>query len=198
MTCNSRRAVLSITACLTVAISTVTFARKDNDDAKAEKERRPALALRIDRRVGIAPMRVMLTADLIGGADDYQDFYCPAIEWDWGDGTRSAKSFDCEPYERHISKIVRHFSVEHRFDEGDYCVTFRLKSDEKQLASADARLTVSWCTNGGFSHESATAPAAAHEFLGHDSAGTPRAGAGLVLLTKRTRGPPLHVSANGL
>jgi hypothetical protein len=143
MICNSQRAVLSITACLTMAASTAAFAQKDNDDARTAKARRPALALRIDRSVGIAPMRVTLTADLIGGADDYQDFYCPTIEWDWGDGTRSAKSFDCEPYEPHISKIVRHFSVEHRFDEGEYFVTFRLKSEEKQLASADARLTVS-------------------------------------------------------
>jgi hypothetical protein len=91
----------------------------------------------------MAPMRAILTADLIGGADDYQDFYCPAIEWDWGDGTQSEALFDCQPYQPHVSKIVRHFSVEHLFDEGEYRVTFRLKSDEKLLASADAKLLVS-------------------------------------------------------
>jgi hypothetical protein len=143
MMCNSQRAVLSITACLTMAVaSTAAFSRKDNDDTKTEKARRPTLVLKMDRSVGIAPMRVTLTADLIGGADDYQDFYCPAIEWDWGDGTQSESSFDCQPYQPRISKIVRHFSVEHHFEEGEYCVTFRLKSDEKQLASADAKLLV--------------------------------------------------------
>ena len=143
MMCNPQRAVLSIMACLTMAVSTAAFSRKDNGDTKAEKARRPTLVLRMDRSVGIAPMRVKLTADLIGGADDYQDFYCPAIEWDWGDGTQSESSFDCQPYQPHISKIVRHFSVEHHFEEGEYYVTFRLKSDEKQLASADAKLVVS-------------------------------------------------------
>jgi hypothetical protein len=109
--CNLQRAVLSITACLTMAVSTAALSRKDNDDTKVEKARRPTLVLRMDRSVGIAPMRVKLTADLVGGADDYQDFYCPAIEWDWGDGTQSKSSFDCQPYQRHVSKIVRHFSV---------------------------------------------------------------------------------------
>jgi hypothetical protein len=143
MMCNSPRALLAITACLTMAVSAAAFSRKDNDNTKVEKARRPALVLRMDRSVGIAPMRVKLTADLVGGADDYQDFYCPAIEWDWGDGTQSKSSFDCQPYQPRVSKIVRHFSVEHHFEEGEYCVTFRLKSDEKQLASADAKLLVS-------------------------------------------------------
>ena len=143
MICGAQRVVLSITACLTMAASSAGFAKKDNDDTRAEKARRPTLVLRVDRSVGIAPMRVTLTADLVGGADDYQDFYCPAIEWDWSDGTKTDTSFDCQPYQPHISRIVRHFSVEHLFEEGEYSVTFRLKRDEKELASAAANLLVS-------------------------------------------------------
>ena len=90
----------------------------------------------------MAPVRVTLTADLVGGADDYQDFYCPAIEWDWGDGTQSESSFDCRPYQAGISRIVRHFAVEHLFREGAFHVTFRLMRDEKELASAEATLLV--------------------------------------------------------
>ena len=70
MMCNAQGAVLSITACLTMAVSTAAFTRKDNDDTRAEKARRPTLVLRMDRRVGMAPLRVTLTADLIGGAAD--------------------------------------------------------------------------------------------------------------------------------
>jgi hypothetical protein len=143
MTRNAQRMVLSITACLTMAASTAALSGHDNnEDTRAEKARRPAVVLRVDQNVGMAPMRVTLTADLIGGADDYQAFYCPAIEWDWGDGTESAASFDCQPYQPHISKIVRHFSVAHVFEEGEYHVTFRLKRNEKELASTDAKLLV--------------------------------------------------------
>src|SRR5580704_6686038 len=132
MRCHAQRIVLSVTICLTVAASSAVFAGKD-DDTGAEKSRRPTLVLRVDQSVGMAPMRVTLTADLIGGADDYQAFYCPAIEWDWGDGTESDASFDCQPYQPHVSKIVRHFSVAHVFEEGEYHVTFRLKRDEREL-----------------------------------------------------------------
>src|SRR5207244_9299184 len=56
---------------------------------------------------------------------------CPAIEWDWGDGTQSESSFDCRPYQAGISRIVRHFAVEHLFREGAFHVTFRLMRDER-------------------------------------------------------------------
>src|ERR1700686_3188300 len=139
MRCHAQRIALSVTICLTVAASSAVFPRKD-DAPGAEKSRGPTLVLRVDQSVGMAPMRVTLTADLIGGADDYQAFYCPAIEWDWSDGTHSDSSFDCQPFQPHISRIVRHFSVEHLFEEGEYSVTFRLKRDEKELASAAAKL----------------------------------------------------------
>jgi hypothetical protein len=142
MTRHTQRTVLLVAACLIMAASTVAFAKKGNDEIKTEKARRPTVALRVDQTVGMAPMRVRLTADLVGGADDYQPFYCPAVEWDWGDGTESDASFDCQPYQPHISQIVRHFSVEHVFEEGEYGVTFRLKRDEKELASVDVDLLV--------------------------------------------------------
>jgi hypothetical protein len=138
MMCHAPRTLLTVTACLTIAASTVALARKDDD----KKAKRPTLLLRLDRTVGMAPLRVTLTVDLIGGADDYEDFYCPAIEWDWGDGTQSNSSFDCQPYQPNITRIVRHFSVVHLFEEGAYRVKFRLKRDEKELASADTNLHV--------------------------------------------------------
>jgi len=143
MMLDARRALLSLTACLTLAAaSTAVLAEPGRDDTGAEKVRRPVVVLKVDQNVGMAPMRVALTANLVGGADDYQDFYCPTVEWDWSDGTHSVASFDCQPYQPHLSKIVRHFSTEHLFDEGQYRVTFRLKRDERELASADAMLLV--------------------------------------------------------
>ena len=49
--------------------------------------------------VAVAPARVVLTAELRGGSDDFEEFYCPGIQWDWDDGTKSESSSDCEPFE---------------------------------------------------------------------------------------------------
>ena len=55
-----------------------------NDDAK-----RPKLSLKAQPVVAMSPARVVLTAELAGGANDFEDFYCATTEWDWGDGTHS-------------------------------------------------------------------------------------------------------------
>jgi hypothetical protein len=81
---------------------------------------------------------VALTADLVGGVDDDEEFYCPTLEWDWDDETESESSFDCRPYRSGVSAIVRHFAVEHVFEEaGEYRVPFRLTRHDTELASAD-------------------------------------------------------------
>ena len=65
--------------------------------------------------VSVSPARVVLTAEIVGGANDFEEFYCPTIEWDWGDGTQSESSSDCAPYEAGKSEIKRRFTVEHLF-----------------------------------------------------------------------------------
>ena len=72
-----------------------------------------------------------------GGADDYEDFYCASVEWDWDDDTRSESTPDCEPYEPGKSRIRRRFSTRHRFDYGGrYEVRFRLKKRDDAVAAA--------------------------------------------------------------
>jgi hypothetical protein len=142
MTTQARRVVAALALCLTAAASASALARGDGDDEKVARARRPKLVLTLDLAVGMAPARVMLRADLIGGADDYQDFYCPSIEWNWGDGTKSESTFDCLPYHPGVSEIVRHFAVAHVFQEGQYRVTFRLKRNDKELASARANVSI--------------------------------------------------------
>jgi hypothetical protein len=68
---------------------------KDKDSG--EKEKRPKLSLTARPPIAMSPARVSLTAELAGGPDDLEDFYCPTIEWDWGDGTSSETSSDCDP-----------------------------------------------------------------------------------------------------
>ena len=72
--------------------------QKDDKNANKDQER-PKLTLKAQPMMAIAPARVVFTAELNGGANDVQDYYCPTVEWDWGDETRSETTADCEPYQ---------------------------------------------------------------------------------------------------
>ena len=108
-----------------------------------EQDRRPRLTLRAQPPVGIAPARVVFTAELVGGANDFEEFYCPTVIWEWGDDTQSESTLDCEPYEPGKSEIRRRFTVEHQFRRaGGYKVFFRLKKRDKPVAAASANVQV--------------------------------------------------------
>jgi hypothetical protein len=85
---------------------------------------------------------VVLTAELIGGANDFEEFYCPTVEWDWGDGTQSESTSDCEPYEAGKSEIKRRFTISHVFRAGMYKVSLRLKRRDKAITSATVSIQV--------------------------------------------------------
>src|SRR5215470_17019895 len=86
--------------------------------ASAQKDTKPSLKLTARPPIGMSPARVVLTADLNGGPNDSEDFYCPTIEWDWGDGTKSESMSDCDPYEPGKSEIRRRFTTDHVFRAG--------------------------------------------------------------------------------
>ena len=105
--------------------------------AQDDGEGRPELTLRASPRVGFAPADVLFVAELRGGADDWEEFYCASIEWDWDDDTRSESTPDCDPYEAGTSRIRRRFSMRHRFEYGGrYEVRFRLLNRDDPVASA--------------------------------------------------------------
>src|SRR5258708_12797413 len=82
---------------------------------KKDKDKRPKTSVKASPAMGVSPARVVASADLNGGANDYEEFYCPSIEWDWGDDTRSTTSADCEPYEAGKSEIRRRFTADHAY-----------------------------------------------------------------------------------
>ena len=92
MVMNRSRSALWVAAVVCVlALSTgQTVAQRDDD-------KKPSLSLRANPPVGFTPLRVRVTVDVRGGADDAADFYCPALEWDWGDDLMSESSEDCDP-----------------------------------------------------------------------------------------------------
>jgi hypothetical protein len=140
------RAFLRIgAAALAVALwaSPVARAQKDKDSKDAKDDnKKPKLTLKAQPVISMAPAKVTLRAELAGGSNDYEDFYCPTIEWDWDDGTTSESTSDCEPYEAGKSEIKRRFSVEHTFRAGYYHVAFRIKRRDKVVASVTTTVQV--------------------------------------------------------
>jgi hypothetical protein len=125
-------------------LSMVVAAEGQKQDAKDRdaETRRPKVTLKAQPVVSMSPARVVLTAELQGGANDYEDFYCPSVEWDWGDGTHSESTIDCAPYEAGKSEIKRRWTVEHVFRAGAYKVLFRLKRRDRSLATAAVNIQV--------------------------------------------------------
>ena len=79
--------------------------------ARETEGKKPSLSLKATPPIAFSPARVRAVAEIRGGPDDYEEFYCPTIEWEWGDGTSSENASDCEPYEAGKSSIRRRFSL---------------------------------------------------------------------------------------
>jgi hypothetical protein len=111
--------------------------------AGPDKKAKPSVSLKVTPVIGFSPARMVVTAELKGGADDYEEFYCATVEWDWGDDTRSESKTDCEPCEAGKSEIKRHFTVDHTYNTaGEYRVQFRLKQKNKVVGSGSADVKV--------------------------------------------------------
>jgi hypothetical protein len=108
-----------------------------------DKQKKPSVSVRTSPQSGFSPLKIVATAELRGGSNDYQDFYCPAIEWEWGDGTRTEQRVDCDPYEAGTSEVRRRYTVERTFHTaGDYRVIFRMKQNNKVVGSGQTLLRI--------------------------------------------------------
>jgi hypothetical protein len=114
-----------------------------SDKNKDKDKGKPSISIKASPTVAFSPARVVVTADIKGGANDYEDFYCAAVEWVWGDGTTSSQLADCEPYEAGKSEIKRHFTVDHGYQSsGDFRVEFRLKKKDKVIGLASTMVKI--------------------------------------------------------
>ena len=105
--------------------------------------KKPSLSLKASPAVSFAPSRVVLVAELKGGANDNEEFYCPSVEWEWGDLTTSVAEADCQPYEPGKSEVKRRYTVEHQFrNPGAFKVAVRVKKGQKVIAQATAQLQI--------------------------------------------------------
>ena len=111
--------------------------------AREQGGKKPGLSLKATPSVSFAPARVVVVAELKGGSNDFEDFYCPTLEWEWGDLTTSTAEADCQPYSPGKSEIKRRYTVEHRFKtSGQFRILLRLKKGDKVVGSANTMIQV--------------------------------------------------------
>jgi len=126
-----------MTLAVAVAVGVAVYAQKPGEDKK------PSLSLKATPVTGFAPLRVRLTVDVKGGPNDFPDYYCPSVDWEWGDDLHSGNSEDCSPYEAGKSEIKRRYATEHVFRyEGTYRVVLRLKQKDRVVAMTSTTVEV--------------------------------------------------------
>ena len=128
-----------------VLVAGLALALAPDQEAAAQRkdDRKPSLSFKADPPVGFTPLKVRVTVEVRGGANDSVDFYCPTIEWEWGDGLKSESSEDCSPYEAGKSEIRRRYSTEHTYREaGQFSARFRMKQGSKVVASSSTNINV--------------------------------------------------------
>ena len=109
----------------------------------ASEPKKPSVAFRLTPPVGFSPLRVRVTVDVRGGDDDYAEFYCPEIEWDWADDTVSEMSEDCAPYVAGKSTITRRYTSEHTYRQsGSYQIYFRMKQKDRIVGAGNGTVQV--------------------------------------------------------
>jgi hypothetical protein len=126
-------------ACLGMIVPTV----HGQQDKENEEKKKPSMSLRASPSAGFSPLRVFLTAEIKGGDDDFAEFYCPTVEWVWGDDTRAESTVDCDPYESGKSEIRRVYTVSRIFPtSGNFKVEFRLKQKDKVVGATSTTVQV--------------------------------------------------------
>lgn len=128
---------------LATVFSAASVAASMGAGSKPDDPLKASLTLRATPGVALAPARIMLMGQVRGGPNDNPELYCPTVEWDWGDGTVSESSSDCDPFEPSKTEIQRSFTTQHVYKYGgDYVVQLRLKKQGKVVAAANAQLNI--------------------------------------------------------
>ena len=111
--------------------------------AREQGNKKPSLSLKATPAISFAPARIVIVAEVKGGSNDFEDFYCPSVDWDWGDDTNSTSDTYCEPYQAGKSEIKRRYTVEHRYrNAGSYKIVLRLKKGDRLVGSANTQIQV--------------------------------------------------------
>jgi len=111
--------------------------------AREQGNKKASLSLKAAPAVSFAPARIVVVAEIKGGPEDSEEFYCPTVEWEWGDDTVSTAEADCDPYSAGKSAIKRRYTIEHRFkNPGGFKIILRLKKGTRVIATANTLVQV--------------------------------------------------------
>jgi hypothetical protein len=103
--------------------------------------RKPKLDVRATPRFAFSPVDVRVMVKLVGG-DEHESYYCPALQWEWGDGSVSSHEADCPPFEEGMT-LERHFTAQHAYRRpGDYDVRVTLSRAGRALAVTSTKVLV--------------------------------------------------------
>jgi hypothetical protein len=132
---------------VTLAATLLLFAqatRGQNDDKDDKNKKKGAtLVLKATPPIAFSPARIVVSAELKGGTLETDEFYCPTLEWDWGDGTKSESTNDCPPFEAGKSTVEHRWSTSHTFQTADaYRVQLRLRRGTKTLVAGNIAVQV--------------------------------------------------------
>lgn len=123
------------------AVLSITFLAGLAGAGDGGKPGKPQLELRASPRLAMSPVSVLVTGQLKGGVD-LEDFHCPALEWDWGDGTHSRHEADCAPFEPGAS-VERFFRGRHAYPSpGAYHVRLTLRRADRTVVAGSVTVTV--------------------------------------------------------
>ena len=145
----SFRRIVPVVAC--AAALGIATALPEASDTVTDKNPKPSIKVKASPIVAFAPARIVFTAEVQGGANDYEEFYCPTVEWEFGDGTKAESTTDCDPYEAGKSEIKRRYTHARVFRmSGDYNVEFRLKQKNKTVGTGRTNVKVRAGLTDGF------------------------------------------------
>jgi hypothetical protein len=136
------RRLLALPCAVILCGGAVGLAQDDKEKDKKDTKR-ASLSLKATPPIAFSPAKITVTAELRGGSDDSDELYCPSLEWDWGDGTKSESNADCEPFEAGKSSIKRRFTQSHTYNMADnYRVLLRLRRGSKTIVGGNTSIQV--------------------------------------------------------
>jgi hypothetical protein len=140
----SRRSFTPTACVLALVFGIAATSAAGDDEAKdAKNPKRPSLVLKANPPFSFSPARIVVSAELRGGTDTDAELYCPDIEWEWGDGTRSQASQNCPPFVPGETQITRRWTVSHTYTTaGRYQPYLRLKRGSKVVVAGSAKIEV--------------------------------------------------------
>lgn len=103
-------------------------------------EPKPRVEFRALPQFGFSPLKVHALVIIENGGEH---LYCPEVEWNWGDGSRSFENSDCAPYEKSDdTEGPISFGRDHVYGAGEYTLTVTLSRGAKQLRSMTQKIRV--------------------------------------------------------